>query len=59
MYVFSKCKIASTENKRLNTVYRPVGRNFQRGVRRLAMRVAHLAAEGLGAAQGPQKPWGI
>ena len=39
-------------------IYRPVCRNFQRGVRRLPSRVAHLAA-GLGATQGPQKPWGI
>ena len=34
----------------------PVGRNFQRGVRRLAKRGA-LTAGGLGAAQGPQKLW--
>ena len=42
----------------------PVGRKLWRGVR-LAKRVAHLAtrgavtAGGLGAAQGPQKLWGI
>ena len=38
---------------------RTVGRNFQRGVRRHASRVAHLAAGGLGALSDPQKTRGI
>ena len=44
---------------------RPVGRNFQRGVCRLEQPVVHLAqrgvltAGGFGAAQDPQKLWGI
>ena len=38
---------------------RPVGRNFQRGVRRHASQVAHLATGGLGALSDPQKPRGI
>ena len=41
------------------TAFRPVGRNFQRGVRRHASRVAHLAAGVLGALSDPQKPRGI
>ena len=32
---------------------------FLEGVRRLASRVAHLAAGVLGATQGSLKPWGI
>ena len=36
--------------------FRPVGRNFQRGVRRHASRVAHLAAGGLGALSDPRSP---
>ena len=32
-------------------MYRPVGRNFQRGVRRLALRDAHLAERGAIAAE--------
>ena len=39
--------------------YRPVGRNFQRGVGRHALRVTHLAAGGMGALSHPQKPRGI
>ena len=46
-------------NVNSHTMVRPVGRNFQRGVRRLALLIAHLAVGGLGAPQGSQKPWGI
>ena len=35
---------------------RPVGRNFQRGVRRLASRIAHLAVGGLGPLKAPRNP---
>ena len=47
--------ISSIEHTVINNVYnRPAGRNFQRGVHRLALRVAHLEAGGLGAAQAPE-----
>ena len=45
--------------KILITERRPVGRNFQRGVRRHASQVAHLSAGGLGALSDPQKSRGI
>ena len=45
-------------------IYRPKGRNFHMGVRRLPLRVAHLASQGATLRQGawgplkaPRSPW--